>query len=55
MKKIYSSRLQDFLNENGVYPVDYDDTGAEYYKETAQFLSLLESYFIRTKIFSKNF
>lgn len=51
MRKINNVRLQDFLYENGIEPVEEDDLGAAYYKESAQFLSLLDKYYIRFKIF----
>lgn len=47
LKKITNVNIQNFLYENDYFPVDKDDTGAEYYKETKEFFSLLDSYYIR--------
>ena len=51
LRRIDNPRLQNFLWENGAVPVDEDDTGAEYYKETKEFLWLLDRYYIQFKIF----
>lgn len=47
LKKISNYNIQNFLYEHNYFPVDYDDTGAEYYKITDRFNSLLDSYYIR--------
>ena len=55
MKRIESINIQNFLYENDCFPVDEDDTGAAYYKETKRFFSLLDAYYIRFKIFPNKF
>lgn len=50
LKKITNVNIQNFLYENDYFPVDYDDTGAEYYKVSPQLLSLLDSYYIKYDI-----
>lgn len=52
-KRVYSSRIIDFLEENGVYPIEECNSYAVY-KVSPQFTSLLDTYFIRTVCF-KNF
>lgn len=46
MKKIRNKHMQDYLEENGIYPVR-EDYEAAYYRHTPKLLSLLDSYFIK--------
>ena len=46
LKKITNKHIQDYLEENGIYPVK--EYGNEYwYRSTLQLVSLLDSYFIQ--------
>lgn len=54
MKRISNTNIQNFLEENGVYP-KYEEYGVAYYKPTRKFFSLLDSYFIKYNIFHSKF
>ena len=51
LKKITNTNIQNYLYENNYFPVDYDDTGAEYYKQSPQLFDLLDKYYIKFVIF----
>ena len=53
VKRVYSNRIIDFLEENGVYPLR-EAANYAVYKVNPQFTSLLDTYYIRNVCF-KNF
>lgn len=52
-KRVYSKRIIDFLEENGILPIEESNRFAVY-KVSPQFTSLLDTYYIRNVLF-KNF